>query len=233
MQPIIHKKEHFKNDRKIMLAILELLLVYGFIFNPWTTFPYRFIIVSAIVLIVTYWKYKSFTPLGLKTNVGVVKTVIIALLLFLIIEPVFDFIIQPLINRLTHKNPDFSAFQAIAGNTSAYLKYLCFAWISAAIGEELLFRGYMFNQLKLILPNFKIKTVVIVVITAILFCLPHAYQGVGGVISTFVFGLIFGAVYVKTNYNLWIAILLHGLIDSLFLTLAYTNKLGYYSSGIF
>jgi|GEM_PF-6405420 membrane protease YdiL (CAAX protease family) len=47
-------------------------------------------------------------------------------------------------------------------------------WISAAIGEELLFRAFAFAQLKKVLGD---KKIVIVLLSALMFCLPHLYQG--------------------------------------------------------
>ncbi|MEN3324964.1 CPBP family intramembrane glutamic endopeptidase [Mariniflexile soesokkakense] len=180
-------------------------------------------------MIFTYWKHHSWSEVGFKTDLGILKIIGSALLLFVIIEPIFSFIIQPIINWIANESPDYSIFQSIAHDSSKYLKYLLFIWISAAIGEELLFRGFMFMQFKHILPEYKHKTVSMILISALLFSLPHAYQGLSGLLTTFVFGIIFGAVYVKYNYNLWITILIHGLIDSVFITLAFMDKLDYYN----
>mgnify|MGYP006165842575 CR=1 FL=1 len=79
----------------------------------------------------------------------------------------------------------------IEGNTNLYLKWLFNMWLSAAIGEELLFRGFVFSQLQRVIGN---KKYLIILFSAILFSLPHLYQGISGLIMTFLFGIIFAFI---------------------------------------
>jgi len=220
------KKE--TNKSKIYALIL-LVFIYSLIFNPWTSFPYTFIVIIISILIITYWNDKSLSEIGLKSNISFLKLIGIGLFLFLILEPVLDFVIQPMVNKLTGEIADYSSFQSIAGNFPKYSKYFLYILISAGFGEEILFRGFLFRQFKIILPEFKLKTTIIIVLSAILFSLPHLYQGLSGLIMTFIFGVIFAVIYVKSNYNLWITIILHGLVDVMFITLAYYDKLDYYN----
>ncbi len=214
-----------------LTAILQILLVYVFVFNPWTSFPYTFFIIIISILALVYWSDKSFTKVGLISNHNLFKTIGTAVILFLATSPILDFIIQPLVTKVTGNAVDFSAFEPLAHNFKLYRKYVLYVLISAAIGEEILFRGFLFRQLNIILPEFKLKTQTMILISAILFSIPHWYQGLSGIIMTFIFGVLFATVYVKFNYNLWINIILHGLIDTLFLTLAYYEKLDYYLLG--
>ena len=98
-------------------------------------------------------------------------------------------------------------------------------WISAAFGEELLFRAFAFVQLRKMFGNNKIM---LVLLSAILFSLPHLYQGISGLILTFLFGIAFGLIYIRYN-NIWINIIVHGLIDTVFMTLAYLGMLSFYN----
>ncbi|WP_164463118.1 CPBP family intramembrane glutamic endopeptidase [Chryseobacterium indoltheticum] len=141
---------------------------------------------------------------------------------YLILELSVDFIIQPLVNWLCNEPADYSAFEYIKGDTRKYLKWLYSMWISAAIGEELLFRA--FAQLKNIFGD---KKVLIVIISALMFCLPHLYQGAAGLIMTFIFGIAFGFLYIRFK-NIWINIIIHGLIDTIFLTLSYLGYIEFY-----
>lgn len=97
-------------------------------------------------------------------------------------------------------------------------------WISAAIGEELLFRAFAFAQLKNVFGD---KKVIVVVLSALLFCLPHIYQGIAGLIMTFAFGIAFALLYIKYQ-NIWINIIVHGLIDTVFLSLSYFGYIEFY-----
>ncbi|RVU01633.1 CPBP family intramembrane metalloprotease [Mucilaginibacter limnophilus] len=211
-----------------LIIFIEGALVYAFIYNPWTKFPYTLLITTVVILLLTYARTRSLKAIGLWNNYSFVKVLATALLAFLLLEPVMDFIVQPLVNKLCHEVPDYSGFDKLKHDSSRYIKYISFVWISAAIGEEVLFRGYLFDRFKKLLPDGRFKTIAIILLTAILFSLPHYYQGTAGLVMTFFFGIAFGALFVKTRYNLWVNIIVHGLVDSLFLTLVYTDNLSYY-----
>jgi hypothetical protein len=71
-------------------------------------------------------------------------------------------------------------------------------------------RGVMFYLLTALMPGLHIQWAVVV--AAVLFGLPHIYQGISGVLITAIFGLIFGLLYVATG-SLLIPIALHILVD--------------------
>ncbi|MFC4164639.1 CPBP family intramembrane glutamic endopeptidase [Epilithonimonas zeae] len=113
----------------------------------------------------------------------------------------------------------------IEGNSAKYFKWLFNMWISAAIGEELLFRSFAFLQFRKI---FGEKKIWLVLLSAVMFSLPHLYQGISGLVMTFLFGLAFGFIYLKFN-NIWINVIIHGLVDTVFLTLSYYGMTDFYS----
>ena len=100
------------------------------------------------------------------------------------------------------------------------LNYLLFlgpvAWGSAAVGEELLARGFLLHRIEGLS-----NTAIAVILQAILFAAAHAYQGWMGVISIFLLAIIFGIVYIRCGRHLLPLILAHGIIDSISLTLVY------------
>nr|WP_319397713.1 type II CAAX endopeptidase family protein [uncultured Carboxylicivirga sp.] len=220
-------KRHFAVKR--LIALIQFSLVYLFVFNPWSSFPYTFVIITVTILLVSYLYDGSSKGVGFKSDKSIFLVLRTSVLLFLIVEPIFDFIIQPLINKLTGEVVDYTTFQSLAGDLSSFIKILSNVLLSAAMGEEVLFRGFLFRQFNQILPEFKFKNQTIILISAILFSLPHWYQGLSGLLMTFIFGLFFASVFVIYKYNLWITIVLHALVDTLFLWLAYNNHLGYYN----
>ena len=48
--------------------------------------------------------------------------------------------------RITGKQPDLSDFQAIYGNLKWTLILLALTWLLAALGEEMVWRGYLMNR---------------------------------------------------------------------------------------
>ncbi len=93
-----------------------------------------------------------------------------------------------------------------------------FAALSATAGicEELLFRGFLVWYVAMWLAEGSEVTFRAlawgVVVTSMAFSAGHAYQGMSGVIKTFVAGLVFGGVYLATG-SIWLSMLLHALLD--------------------
>jgi membrane protease YdiL (CAAX protease family) len=79
--------------------------------------------------------------------------------------------------------------------------------VTAGICEEWLFRGYL---LALLEPT--TGTAAAVGISAALFGLAHAYQGVGGILKTGVVGLVMGGLAWATG-SIWAPILIHAAAD--------------------
>ena len=61
-------------------------------------------------------------------------------------EAIELWITQPVIARLTGKMPDFSDFADIAGNWKMLLFWLALIWLLGALGEEIVYRGYLMNR---------------------------------------------------------------------------------------
>ncbi len=210
------------------MSFLSVFFIYAFVYNPWIKFPYTFVVISLAVIMFCLWQDGNLDGIGLKTNQPVLKIAGIAILLFLSSEILMDFLIQPLINKLTGEKADYSTFNRVTHQPAKYARYLFYVWISAAFGEEVFFRGFLFRQMNEWFARWKNKTILMSILSSVMFALPHFYIGPSGLIITFLFGLFFSWAYIRFHYNLWILVLLHGFIDSVFLTLAYLDKLNYY-----
>jgi membrane protease YdiL (CAAX protease family) len=118
---------------------------------------------------------------------------------------------------------NYSMFAPIKGDLPQYLFWLLpVTWGSAALGEELIFRGFMLGALEELLGGKRwYATVAAIVLQAILFGVLHLYQGVGGAATAGLIGLVFGFVWLFTGRNLWAGIIIHGLIDSAGMTAIY------------
>jgi membrane protease YdiL (CAAX protease family) len=83
-----------------------------------------------------------------------------------------------------------------------------FLSFSAGVLEEVLYRGYLISLLSDGLNN----TWIAVVAAALLFGIGHLYQGLGGILKTFIIGILMGIIFVGTG-SIINCILLHILID--------------------
>jgi len=87
------------------------------------------------------------------------------------------------------------------------LPYLALA-ITAGICEEFLYRGFTMA----VLAHGGLQTWSVVLVSALLFGLAHSYQGRGGMIMTFVVGIVLGLSRIGYD-SLVPAVLWHGAID--------------------
>lgn len=99
------------------------------------------------------------------------------------------------------------------------------AWLGAGLGEELLFRGFLFDRL-LRLPGVAGTMPVALIVQAALFGLAHFYQGIAGVLMTGAVGLLLGWIRLRAGGAIWPAVLAHAAVDTIMLSLAYAGELG-------
>lgn len=120
--------------------------------------------------------------------------------------------------------PDVTRLDFIKGNVPALMFMLAVSWSTAAFGEEIVFRGFLLNRAAGL--DVAIQDWVLYVIAgqALLFGLAHAYQGLGGIIVTGILGLALGVLTYVAQGNLWPAIIVHGLINTVSLTALYFSK---------
>lgn len=115
-----------------------------------------------------------------------------------------------------------AVFAALRGDTYEYLYWLLpVAWGSAAIGEELVFRGFLQSRLERMFGAGPGAALLAALAQSFIFGALHLYQGAGGALIAGATGLVIGLVYLFGGRNLWICILLHGLIDTVSLTAIY------------
>lgn len=89
--------------------------------------------------------------------------------------------------------------------------YRHFTALSLTAGwvEEIVYRGFLFWVFLPYMPHWGV-----VLVTSLIFCLGHSYQGINGMLRVFAIGLFFGALYVISG-SIWVPIALHMLVDIL------------------
>lgn len=92
------------------------------------------------------------------------------------------------------------------------------AWTLAALGEEMVFRGYLIRRMEDLLGSTRAGLSGAVVVSSTLFGLGHAYQGWAGVIATGTIGVMLALLYIVSTRNLWVVILCHALVNTAALT---------------
>jgi len=87
--------------------------------------------------------------------------------------------------------------------------------LSAGICEEIIFRMFVFSFLL-----FNTNLITSFLLTNIIFAITHIGTGTRNILSAFILGLLFTAIYYFTN-NIWLSIILHCAID------IYAGAIGY------
>ncbi len=146
------------------------------------------------------------------------QAILISILIFLFV----DVLIQPFIEK-AFGQIDLSGFDWLKGNIAGLLTYLAIAWTLAAIGEELVFRGFVQKRLALVLKESQNGWLLAAIVSSIIFGIAHTYQGSSGIISTGLIGFILALVFMKNKSNLVLPMLIHGFYDTLGLMLLYLD----------
>lgn len=124
--------------------------------------------------------------------------------------------------------PDPSFVLALVTESPAMLALwiVAVAWFAAGFGEEVLYRGFLMDRLERV-AGLRGRPWAVLIIQALLFGLPHAYQGMGGMLVTATVGLLLGWIRNRCGGNLWAAIIAHAAVDTVSMILAYADKLGW------
>jgi hypothetical protein len=109
---------------------------------------------------------------------------------------------------------DLSYLGPIEGNSEVVLQLMPLIWLSAAIGEEVVYRGFLQQRVERLFGNSRAGNVAAVALTSFVFAANHAVQGMSGMIQTFIVSCVLGAIFIRSRHNLLLLILIHGVWDT-------------------
>ena len=199
-----------------MIAIV--LMVAGMAGYLWFAATPYLLVVGAMFL---WWRGPGWRAIGLRRPASWPRALLIATALAAY-QFASLYLVEPVIARVTTGElPDVSMFQSLVGDKRQLLFWLGASWTLAAFVEEMVYRGWLTARVAELARYSKRGWIVAVVVTSILFGLAHLYQGVSGVITTGLTGLMFGGAYLASGRNLWCAILAHGFSDTIGFVMIY------------
>lgn len=161
--------------------------------------------------------------LGFRRPESWTRTIVLGVVIGTVTQVLFSIVIDPLLERATGTVIDVSGFDGIRGSLPGFLVMLAVGWVIGGFLEEMLFRGYLMRRLTRILGEKPSAVALSVLLPAISFGLAHSYQDAPGMLSTGLIAVLFGLLYVWTRYNLWLPIIVHGVIDTVGLTFIYLD----------
>ncbi len=212
-------------SRSKVIPIIALILC--FIIFELSLGPLSVIITAILVLFASFFEYKKemFKSLGFqKNNLKAKSLFVYAPLIALVLFLVYYFVLVPVVTNITDKPIDFSSFKDLKGNITYAILALIFIWVSAAFGEEIIWRGYFMQQFSKFFGKGKLSIVLNILVFAILFGYMHSYQGITGQIVTGSIGAILSIIFYLRKSDLWFNIAIHGFFDTIALIVVYNGS---------
>jgi membrane protease YdiL (CAAX protease family) len=208
---------NFLNKPYAVVLVMLIAPIFGFIDR---NFVFFFGLgVAFLILRGSKFDWARF-GIGLKiTGKTVLKSLIIALALFIVFSTLIDPILQTWLGEF-----DLSSIDNIRGNLAGYIVLLVIMWVFAAFGEEFLFRGYYMKALAELLGNNNKAWLFSAIITSLYFGISHGYQGLVGAVSAFLWFFSMSFIFNKNRNNLLLLVLIHGIYDTIGITLIFLNK---------
>lgn len=172
-------------------------------------------------LMVLVWARLSRTPwreIGFAHPKSWTRDLAIGLLLGCALKLVLKAVAMPLLGA----DPINHAYHYVVGNRAA-IPGILLTILVAGFGEEVLFRGYLFERLSKLLGPGVAARALIVLLTSVWFGMNHfLWMGVAGFENAAIAGLVFGTIY-AVKKRLWLLISAHLAADSLAFAIIYLN----------
>ena len=211
-------------NKKVVL-LLEILLVAS-IFMSFRLYDigirYSSQIAELISLIlITYFlkrRNSSWKELGIRMPEKWPMAILYFILCVITIAVTFNFIIQPL---FPHGANEINHGSALSFNEMLF-QLIVIGIGAAAIGEEMLMRGFLLNNLNEIFGRNVFGTVGAILVQAFLFAILHS--GIQGMVSAGVIGVILGIFYILSGRNLIVVMAAHAVPDILSIISSYQNQ---------
>jgi len=208
-------------DRPVVTAIELLILPLGLGLQAAGVVPKPKLPLLLLAWLSMWLRRVSWRSLGLTRPKRWAMTLLAAALIGVAYDALDITLFLPLLHRLTGEPIDLAQFDALRGNAGMLATLVLASWVSAALIEELLYRGYYLNRLEDLLGRSAPGRATAVALVTAAFAFAHHAQGVTGVADNLLAGLLFAGLYLASGRNLWLPILVHGVIDTASVVLLY------------
>jgi membrane protease YdiL (CAAX protease family) len=152
---------------------------------------------------------------GLKRPSSWLKAVLMAIAAAAVLLLGSELVIQPLASHLWPSPENVSSVLKVpVHDWKVALRSLAIVWIFAGFGEEIGYRGYLLTRAADLGNRSKLGYIVAMLYVALLFGFGHFYKGPAGIMDSTYSGLVLGGIYLLSGRNLWVAILAHGITDT-------------------
>jgi uncharacterized protein len=152
------------------------------------------------------------------------KALMVGVVVGVCMEALELFVTQPLLARWLGKMADLSDFADMVGNLKVFLFYVVLVWVLGALGEEIVYRGYLMNRVAGVFRDTRAAWVLSLIAVSVVFGCGHLDQGATGMIENVWNGLLLGVLYLACGRNLAVPVIAHAVGDTLDFVLIYFGK---------
>jgi len=201
----------------IMIAFVMLFPHYAHL--PMYAYPF---VVLGVIWIYLNFNKESFASIGFRFADLKWRAFYVGGAIGLAYAAFHYWLLGPFIIHLGFKSANLSDFNFIRHHFINYIFLLLLAAFLVVPYEEIVFRGFIFNRVRVM---FGKSFLISGIITSILFALYHWQEGWGAVIAIFIFALFITWLYKVFKGNLWYLIFFHLLYDTFMLTMILLGKM--------
>lgn len=212
------------NKSKVLFEILVVALIFMGIRTVAKFLDIKYAsqiaLVVALTIITVFLKKKnsSWKDLGFRKPDSWRLSLLYIVLCVASIGIIFNYVIAPLFPEGVN---DINRGEAISYYEMLFQVFFIVIW-AAAIGEELLMRGYLLNALNDLFGRSVVGTAGAVVLQAAIFAVLHS--GIQGMISAGVIGVILALFYLLAKRNLIVVMVAHAVPDIISVISTYQSQ---------
>ena len=211
-----HRGSLTRGQRVVSAAELAVGAAVVVAYNVFHVIPNEVFVLVALGLISLRLRDGGWSLLGLGWPASWRRTVALAVLAAAVRLLLSGLVIDPLTARVWPASASSpQGFEEITGHAWIALRWLLTVWTFAAFGEEISYRGYLLTRAADVGNRSRVAYWMGLPAVSLLYGLGHYYKGPAGMIDSGAGGFVFGAAYLLSGRNLWVAILAHGLVDTL------------------
>jgi membrane protease YdiL (CAAX protease family) len=204
--------------KQIILPIVTLSFILFMYFGPVTRTIFENIIISIVIIVANFIEYKgkAFSSLGFyRERFNAKNLLLIAPLTAFGIFVFYVFALVPTVEMLTGDPINYTNTEQLRGNLPTTLTWLLVIWVTAAFGEEIIFRGFFMRQFVKFFGDSKISLLINMLIFCSFFGYMHMQQGLTGQIVATTVGALFFIIFYLRKYDLWFMVMIHGFFNTL------------------
>jgi uncharacterized protein len=192
-----------------ILITMAVVIAVGFLYGTRAAAP--------LVLLWAWWTRLPWRDLGLKRPRNWALTIGGGIVTGIVLKLFMKAIVMPLLGA-PDTNPAYQQFQH---NTAALPGLILYMIVVAGFGEEIMFRGFLFDRLGRLLGTSRNARIAAVLITSLVFGLGHyPEQHWLGATHAFILALMVGTYFAITR-NLWSVVIVHATFDIVSVLIVY------------